>query len=289
METVIQLTVSGLAFGAIYALVALGFVLVYNAVGVVNFALGEFVMFPAFIALTFVVDWALPWPLAYLLVLLAMVVFGLVFQRVAYYPLRNRSYLPVVISTIGASILLRNGSQQVWGAIPRRFPSLAGGSVNIGGASVSRQALLILAVTGVMLLLQYFLFERTLLGKKMRATAQDKDTARLMGINVGLMIAITFAYSAILGGVAALLLAPLFNVTTTMGALVSLKAFSASIVGGFGSVPGAIIGGLFLGVVESLAASWAPAYTDAFAFIILIAVLLFRPQGLFGERIAEKA
>ncbi len=289
METVIQLTVSGLAFGAIYALVALGFVLVYNAVGVVNFALGEFVMFPAFIALTFVVDWALPWPLAYLLVLLAMVVFGLVFQRVAYYPLRNRSYLPVVISTIGASILLRNGSQQVWGAIPRSFPSLAGGSVNIGGASVSRQALLILAVTGVMLLLQYFLFERTLLGKKMRATAQDKDTARLMGINVGLMIAITFAYSAILGGVAALLLAPLFNVTTTMGALVSLKAFSASIVGGFGSVPGAIIGGLFLGVVESLAASWAPAYTDAFAFIILIAVLLFRTQGLFGERIAEKA
>jgi len=289
--TIFQLIISGLAMGAIYALVALGFVLIYNAVGIVNFAQGEFIMVPAFFGITALVTWHLPFPLAYLLVLVGMAIFGLVFELIAYYPLRHRSFLPVVISTIGASILLKNTSQLIWGAIPLRFPGLfEAQTLNVSGVRIGFQHLLILAVTLILIGLQYLLFEKTLLGKKMQATAQDKQTARLMGIPINQMIAITFIYSALLGGVAALLVAPIVNVTKDMGSLIALKAFSSSIVGGFGSIPGAILGGLFVGVIEALAGSYvSSAYTDAVAFVILIAVLLVRPQGIFGERISEKA
>jgi branched-chain amino acid transport system permease protein len=287
--TFLQLVISGLAMGAIYALVALGFVLIYNAVGVVNFAQGEFIMIPAFFGITALVTWHLPVPIAYSLVLAAMAVFGLVFELVAYYPLRHRPFLPVVISTIGASILLKNLAQNIWGAIPLRFPGLfETGTINVGGLRIGLQHLLILGVTIILLILQYLLFEKTLLGKKMQATAQDKQTARLMGIPINKMIAFTFIYSALLGGVAALLVAPILNVTKDMGGPIALKAFSSSIIGGFGSIPGAILGGLFVGVIEAIAGKYYSAYTDGVAFFILIAVLLFRPQGIFGERIAEK-
>ncbi len=290
MANVIQILVSGLAYGAIYALVALGFVLIFNAVGVVNFAQGEFIMIPSFIGVTLLAAVGLPWPLAYLLVLAAMVVFGLLFNYVAFYPLRNRPYLPVVISTIGASIVLRNGAQLVFGPTPQRFPGLFTGNLSVGGVTVAQQYILILAVTIVLLVVQYLLFERTTLGKQLQAVAQDKQMAMLLGINVAAMIAITFIYSALLGGAAALLVAPILTVRTSMGALISLKAFSASIIGGFGNVPGAIAGGLLVGVIEAFAGRYLnPAYTDAWAFVVLIAFLFIRPRGIFGERIAEKA
>jgi branched-chain amino acid transport system permease protein len=292
MSTFIQLVVTGLAFGCIYALVALGFVLINNAVGVVNFAQGEFVMVPTFIALTFLTVAHLPWYAAYLLTLAAVVVFGVVFQAVAYYPLRNRTFLPVVISTLGASILLQNLAQLIWGAIPLRFPGLfpASLTLNLAGVHVVPQHLLVLGVTGCLLVGQYLLFERTLLGKKLQAVAQDKDTARLLGIRAGTMIAITFAYSAVLGAFAGILVGPLFNVNKDFGAALALKAFSASIVGGFGSVPGAIVGGVILGLVEIFAAYFlSPDYRDAYAFLVMIAVLLIRPQGIFGEKVVERA
>ena len=292
MATLVQLLVTGLAFGCLYALVALGFVLIYNAVGVVNFAQGEFVMIPAFIGLTFLTFAGLPWYLAYLATILVMVLFGLAFEAVAYYPLRNRTFLPVVISTIGASVLLRNVAQLIWGAVPLRFPGLFPSNMTLalGGVHVVPQHLLIVGVTGALLLGQYLLFERTLLGKQLQAVAQDKDTARLLGVRAGTMIAITFAYSAVLGAVAGILIGPIFNVNKDFGGPLALKAFSASIVGGFGSVPGAIVGGLILGVVEIFAAAFlAPEYRDAYSFIVMIAVLLLRPQGIFGERIVERA
>lgn len=292
MSTLIQLAVTGLAFGCIYALVALGFVLIYNAVGVVNFAQGEFVVVPAFIAVALLSFAHLPWYVAYALTLGVMVVFGLVFELVAYYPLRNRTFLPVVISTIGASILLQNGAQIIFGAQPLPFPSLFPSNRTIGlvGVHIVPQHLLILAVTAALLVAQYLLFERTMLGRKLQAVAQDKDTARLLGVRSGTMIAITFSYSAMLGAAAAVMVAPLFTVTTGFGSALALKAFSASIVGGFGSVPGAIVGGVILGLVEIFAAAFlSPDYRDAYAFIVMIGVLLLRPQGIFGEKVVERA
>jgi branched-chain amino acid transport system permease protein len=150
--------------------------------------------------------------------------------------------------------------------------------------------LLILAVAAVLIAFQYYLFERTTLGKQMRATAQDRTTARLIGIRVDRVVTITFIYSALLGAIAGLLVAPIFTVTKEMGGLIALKAFAASVVGGFGSIQGAIIGGLVIGIAEALGAFYiSPAYSDAIAFVILIGVLLVRPQGLFGERVSEKA
>jgi branched-chain amino acid transport system permease protein len=296
-----QLLVSGLAIGSIYALVALGFVLIYNAVGVVNFAQGEFVMFPSYVAVSFllpatavfgrIVHWQLPVLAVYALVLLLMVGFGLLFNRIAYHPLRERGWLPVVISTIGVSIFLRNAAQLTWGSQPIVMPSLfAVDTVALGPLHVRPQDLLIIAVTALLIAFQYVLFERTTLGKQMRATAQDRTTARLIGIRVGRIVAITFVYSALLGTISGLLVAPIFTVTKEMGGLIALKAFAASIVGGFGSIPGAIIGGLAIGVIETFGGFYLSAsYVDAIAFVILIAVLLLRPQGLFGERVAEKA
>jgi branched-chain amino acid transport system permease protein len=299
--TTMQLLVSGLAIGSIYALVALGFVLIYNAVGVVNFAQGEFVMFPAYIAATFllpgvavfgtVVHWQLPVIAVYLLVIVVMVGFGLLFNRIAYHPLRDRGWLPVVISTIGVSIFLRNAAQQMWGSQPLVIPGLFPvDTITIGPLHIRPQDLAILGVTAVLIAFQYFLFERTTLGKQMRATAQDRTTARLIGIRVGRIVAITFVYSALLGTISGLLVAPLFTVTKEMGGLIALKAFAASIVGGFGSIPGAIVGGLTIGVIETFGGFYlSSAYVDAIAFVILIAVLLVKPSGLFGERVAEKA
>jgi branched-chain amino acid transport system permease protein len=286
-----QLLATGLAMGSIYALVALGFVLIFNAVNVVNFAQGEFVMVPAFVAVALMTALKLPFLLVYLITLIFMAFFGIVFQRVAYYPLRNRTFLPVIISTIGVSIFLKNAAQLVFGAEPQLMPRPTPPHVlNIAGVFIDPQHVVIIAVTLILLVFQYLFFEKTSLGKKMQATAQDKETARLLGIRVSRMIVITFVYSSILGGAAGILIGPIFYVSKEMGAMLGLKAFCSSIVGGFGSVPGAILGGLFLGVVEVFSSYYiSSAYRDAFAFIMLILVLLFRPQGFFGEKIAEKA
>src|SRR5512146_1766960 len=277
----LQMLTQGLAMGSIYALVALGFVLIFNAVGVVNFAQGEFVMVPAFVTVALMEFLPIPFPLIYLVTILFMGLFGIVLQRIAYYPLRNRTFLPVIIATIGVSIFLKNGAQIAFGAEPRPMhrptPS---DPINLAGVAIDPQYIVIILVTLALLVFQYYFFERTSLGKKMQATAQDKEMARLLGIRVATMIAITFAYSSILGAAAGILVGPIFYVTKEMGGMLGLKAFCSTIIGGFGNVPGAILGGIFLGVIEVFAAYYiSSAYRDAFAFIILILVLLFRPQG----------
>ncbi len=291
LSTNLQMLTSGLAMGSIYALVALGFVLIFNAVGVVNFAQGEFVMVPAFVTVALLGLLPIPFPFIYLLTIVFMGVFGIVFQRIAYYPLRNRTFLPVVISTIGVSIFLKNGAQITFGAEPRLLPRPTSPvPLNVEGVFIDPQNIVIILVTVALLVFQYYFFEKTSLGKKMQATAQDKDMARLLGIRVATMIVITFIYSSILGAVAGILVGPVFYVTKDMGAMLGLKAFCSTIVGGFGNVPGAILGGLFLGVIEVFGAFYiSSAYKDAFAFVLLIAVLLIRPQGFFGEKVAEKA
>lgn len=291
LATNLQMVTAGLAMGSIYALVALGFVLIFNAVNVVNFAQGEFVMVPAFVAVALMEFFNIPFPFVYLVTILFMGVFGIIFQRIAYYPLRHRTFLPVIIATIGVSIFLKNAAQVVFGAEPKLMHRPTSSDVlNLAGVFVDPQYIVIIVCTLALLVFQYFFFEKTSLGKKMQATAQDKEMARLLGIRVAKMIAITFAYSSILGAFAGILVGPIFYVTKEMGGMLGLKAFCSTIVGGFGNVPGAILGGIFLGVVEVFAAYYiSSAYRDAFAFIMLILVLLFWPQGFFGEKIAEKA
>lgn len=291
LANLVQLVVTGLGLGAVYALVALGFVMIYRAVNVVNFAQGDFAMIGAYTMVLLAVQWHLPFLVACAATIVVMAVFGVLFQLGVYYPLRYRSFLPVIISTIGASILLENGVLAIAGPTPQSLPAAFGnGGLHLGSVFVSYQYLTIFVVTIVLVALQYLFFERTLLGKKMQATAQDMTMARLLGIPVGVMIALTFAYSAVLGGIAGVLVGPIIFVSTGMGSAIALQAFAASIIGGFGSIAGAIIGGLLLGVTDSLGAGYLlPAYHDVYGFLLLIAILILRPQGLLGEKIAEKA
>src|ERR1700724_1901914 len=244
MGIALQLLFTGLGVGSIYALVALGFVLIYRATNVVNFAQGDFAMLGAFSMVVLCVDLQLPYWLGIPITLAAMLVFGALFNFAVYYPLRNRGFQPVIISTIGASILLENGVLAAYGPRPQSLDSMF--------------ALPGFTVGDVFFDSQY--------------------------------IVITFMFSAMLGGLAGILVAPVLFVTVGMGSSIALKAFAASIIGGFGSVTGAIVGGLALGVIETFGSAYISVpYKDAFAFLVLFVFLLVRPQGIFGERIAEKA
>lgn len=291
MDFVLQLLFQGLGIGAVYALVALGFVLIFRATNVVNFAQGEFSMVAAFLMVVFAVDLGLPYWLSFLLALAGMALLGALFNLGVYYPLRHRTYLPVIISTIGASILMANTTLALYGPQPQVLPGwFETPGVQVGPVYMDSQYLLIIAVTLALVAFQYWFFERTLLGKKLQATSQDKEMASLLGIRVSTMIMITFIYSAMLGGAAGILVAPILFVSIQMGGAIALKAFAATIIGGFGDVAGAIIGGLALGIIETFGAAYISVpYKDGFAFLILVLFLVFRPQGIFGERVSEKA
>jgi branched-chain amino acid transport system permease protein len=287
----LQLLFTGIGVGSIYALVALGFALIYRATNVVNFAQGDFAMLGAFSMVVLAVDLELPYWLSIIITLALLIGFGALFNLAVYYPLRNRSFLPVIISTIGASILLENGVLATYGPRPQTLDSMFDvPGFSIGDVFFDTQYIVILIVAVAMVALQYVFFERTLIGKKMQATSQDKEMASLLGIPVMTMIMITFMYSAALGGLAGILVAPVLFVTVGMGSTIALKAFAASIIGGFGDVKGAIVGGLALGVIETFGAAYVSVpYKDAFAFLVLFVFLLVRPQGIFGEPISEKA
>jgi branched-chain amino acid transport system permease protein len=286
----LQVLFQGLALGSIYALVALGFVLIVRAANVVNFAQGDFAMVGAYLMVASL-GALMPYWLAFIIAILAMGLFGWIFNIAVYYPLRHRSFLPVLISTLGASIFLQNLVLALVGAQPRPMPKLLNfDGISVAGIFLDSQYLAILVVTMVCVIFQYVLFEHTLLGKKLQATSQDKDMARLLGIPVALMITLTFIYSAALGGLAGILVAPILFVSIGMGSIIALKAFAATIVGGFGDIKGAIVGGLLIGIVESFAAFHISVpYKDAYAFLMLFIILIVRPQGLFGEKISEKA
>jgi branched-chain amino acid transport system permease protein len=286
-----QLLFTGLGIGSIYAIASLGFVLLIRAANVVNFAQGQFSMLGAYVMLILLVGLGVPYWAAFIAAVLLMAAFGVVFAGAVYWPLRSHGQLPVIISTIGASILLPNLVLVLYGPSPATVSGIfANPGFMLGNVFVDRQYLSIIVATVLMVSLQYVVFEKTLLGKKLQATSQDKEMASLLGIPVVGMVLVTFAYSAALGGLAGVLVAPVLFVSTGMGATIALKAFAANIIGGYGSIPGAIIGGLVIGLAETLGAAYiSTPYKDAFGFVILLLVLVVRPQGLFGERIGEKA
>jgi branched-chain amino acid transport system permease protein len=287
----LQLLINGLAMGCIYALVGLGFVMVYRATRCVNFAQGEFVMLGAYLMVTFVNLKGFNFFTASLATVLAMGLFGLVYQRLVYHPLRKAPFQTVLVSTLGASVFLINLAMVSWSPVPY-FMNLPfrGQMLNLaGGFAVNLQHLLILGVTVALIVLQYVILEYTFVGKKIQATAQDQDVAALIGINTSLMIAFTFMYAAMIGAVAGILVAPVFFITTQMGRNIYLKSLCATIAGGFGNVPGVILGGLLIGVVELFLSAYVSSlYRDAFAFGIILLILMLRPRGFFGELISEK-
>jgi branched-chain amino acid transport system permease protein len=291
LSFILQVLFSGLAVGAIYALVSLGFVLIIRATNVVNFSQGDFAMLGAYALVTFFTMLRLPYGLGILLSLAVMAAIGVLFNYGVYYPLRERTYLPVIISTLGAGIFMENAVLALFGPQPHPLAKVfSSPGIELGGVFLDSQYLVILAVTAVAVAFQWFFFEHTLLGKKLQATSQDKEMARLVGIPVAWMIALTFIYSATLGGLAGILIGPILFVSHGMGGAIALKAFSSTVIGGFGDVKGAIVGGLLLGVVEAFAGAYISVpYKDAFGFLLLFLFLLVRPQGIFGERVAEKA
>jgi branched-chain amino acid transport system permease protein len=285
-----QLVVNGLALGAIYALVALGMLFIFNAAQIVNFAQGQLLMIGAFLGVSGAMQHDLPIGLAWVVTLLAMAAIGVGFMAIVYFPLRGKPPFLVILTTVAMGVVLENLALIVWGPLPVSLASpVSGRPLHIHGVVVSMHQLTIFATAAIVLLLQWLFLTRTRFGVMMQATAQDLQAARLVGIRVNRTIAVAFALGAALAGLGGLLVAPIFLAEPTMGGILGLKAFVVAVIGGFGSLPGAVIGGLSLGLIETFGARYISSdYRDAYAFIIMIAVLFVWPRGLFGEKAGEK-
>jgi len=289
MPEFVQFLVSGLTVGAVYALVALGFTLVYNASDVVNFAQGEFVMLGGMVTV-FAVAAGVPLPLAAVLAVCVAIVVGLLLYWLAIEPARDASPVTLIIITIGASILLRGAAQILFDKQFHKLPSISGDTpVNLLGATIQPQSFWVLGGTAVIVLLLYVFLEKTVLGKAVLATAANKLAARLVGINTMTVMALAFGGSAAIGAVAGILITPITLTSYDVGTMLALKGFAAAMLGGMGNPLGAVAGGLLLGLLEAFGVGYiSSTYKDAFAFIVILLVLFAMPQGLFGRRTVER-
>jgi len=285
----VQFLLSGLTTGAIYALVALGFAIIYNASHVINFAQGEFVMIGGMASAGFI-GAGLPMPLAIVLAVSVSILVGLLLETLAVEPARNAPVVTLIIITIGASILLRGLATLVWDKKIHSLPAFSGEApIAIGGASLLPQVLWVLGASAAALAALWWFFNRTLTGKAMLAVSYNRLAAQLVGISVRKVLLVSFGLSAGLGALAGILIAPISFTSWDIGVMLGLKGFAAAILGGLGSGPGAIAGGLALGLLEALGAGYlSSAYKDAFAFVILLGTLVFLPNGFFGRRAAER-
>ena len=290
MDAFLQLIVNATALGSVYALAALGFIIVYSATGVVNFATGQFVMLGTFLGVTTIIKMGLPAFVAYPLAMFAMASFGVLFYFLIHKPLQKRPVLSVIIGTVAFGIALQNLALLIWGTWPVRVPSpFGGGMIQIGSSTLTVHALATIAITAVLILGLYLLLNRTGTGRAMRAIAQDPETSRLIGLPVNQLLGLAWVLAALFASFAGLLVAPMWFADVNMGDPIALKAFAASVIGGFGSVQGAIVGGIAVGLVEILGASYiSSTYKDLLAFGIMILFLLLRPQGIFGERVGDR-
>ena len=290
MTDFLQLFFSGLATGSIYALAALGFTLLWQASGTINFAQGEFVMLPAFMLLGFMAIGA-PLLVSFVLtILLAVILLGYIFKRGVVDPLFKYGMMPIVVATIGLSISMRNGLRAGYSAEAHPFPSLFADKIyNIAGVTITMQDIGTFALALVIVLATQAFLAKTVTGRAMQAVAQNTESASVLGINVPRMISYTFAINAVLAVAAALLVTPTYLAKFDMGEGLGTKAFFAAIIGGFNNSRGALLGGLIVGVCENLAAAYiSPAYKDAVALIIFMVVILFKPQGLLGKKEERK-
>jgi len=285
----VQFVAGGLTVGAIYALVALGFSIIFNASRVINFAQGEFVMIGGMSAVSLVAAGA-PMPVAILGAVAVSGVVGLLLERLAVGQARNADVVTLIIITIGASILLRGLAQLVWDKRIHPLPPLSGDTpISIFGASIVPQSLWVIGVTVVIVALLSWFFNRTLAGKAMLATSYNRFAAQLVGIEVRRVLFASFGLAAALGAIAGVLIAPITFTSYDTGIMLGLKGFAAAILGGLGNFAGAIAGGLVLGLLESLGAGYvSSAYKDVIAFVIILAVLFVRPDGILGAVKSER-
>ncbi len=285
--------VNGISLGSVYAIIALGYSMVYGIAKMLNFAHGDVIMVGAYITFCATQYWGLPPVVSVLAAMLVCTVLGVVIERLAYKPLRAATSLAVLITAIGMSYFLQNAAQLIWGANPKSFPSvitlptlsLMGGQLLISGETM----VTVLANVIIMIVLTIFT-SKTKMGRAMRAVSEDKGAAELMGINVNATISLTFAIGSALAAVAGVLLCSAYPaLMPTTGSMPGIKAFTAAVFGGIGSIPGALVGGLLLGVIEILGKAYiSMELGDAFVFAVLIIVLLVKPTGLLGKKVHEK-
>ncbi|WP_017756709.1 branched-chain amino acid ABC transporter permease [Calidifontibacillus oryziterrae] len=287
----IQQIINGISLGSIYALIALGYTMVYGIIKLINFAHGDVFMIGAFIGFYAIAGWGLDFFSALLLSMAVCAVFGVLIERIAYKRLRNATRIAALITAIGVSLLIEYVMIYIRGAQPEAYPSVfSNKSFDFFGAQVSSQSLLILSVSIILMIILQFVVHRTKIGKAMRAVSHDADAARLMGINVDTTISATFAIGSALAGAAGVIFGVYYTkIDPLMGIIPGLKAFVAAVLGGIGIIPGAMVGGLVLGVVETIVSALGYSlWRDAAAFIILILILIFRPSGIFGKNTREK-
>lgn len=293
MTEFLQQIFNGISLGSIYALIALGYTMVYGVVQLINFAHGEILMVGTFAAFFAITALGVNFFVAMLIAMAASVILGVLIERIAYKPLRNSGRLAVLITAIGASLLLQNGGLVVFGTDYRAFPRIIPNhqfKFFSGDVTITTYQILILVVTLLMMLILQYIVQKTKVGKAMRAASWDQDAARLMGINVDNTISITFAIGSAFAAVAGVLLGLYYNtVYPLMGFMPGLKAFIAAVLGGIGLIPGAFTGGFLLGITEALVSGyWSTEWRDPFVFAILILILIVKPSGLLGKDEREK-
>ena len=309
MDTLIQQIINGLVLGSMYALVALGYTMVYGIINLINFAHGEVLMVGALTSWTIIglMKDGMPGTPGYVILFVALIIacvvaaaLNFVIETVAYRPLRNSPKLAPLITAIGMSILLQTLAMIIWKPNYKPYPTLLPNTpFNIGGAVITPTQVLILGMTAVSLAVLMWVVNSTRLGRAMRATAENPRVAALMGVKPDMVISATFLIGAVLAAIAGVMWAANYGtVQHTMGFLPGLKAFTAAVFGGIGNLAGAVVGGILLGLIESIGAGYIGAltggvlgshYSDIFAFIVLIIVLTLRPSGLLGERVADRA
>jgi len=289
-----QQLVNGLTIGGIYALIAVGYTMVYGVIQLINFAHGEIYMLGAFFSVTFIIILGMPFYLAFVLAMVCGAVCGMLLDRIAYKPLRQSPRLACLITAIGMSIFLQNLAMLIWGSRPRPFPSTAlpayfNKTWHFESFSITGFHLFIFSITIIMMVGLNLLIKKTRFGKAMRAVAQNKTMAALAGINVNRVITLTFAVAGAMGAAAGLMVGAYYNsIYPTMGYLAGVKAFAAAVLGGIGSVPGAMLGGIVLGIAEAMGAGYLSSlYRDGISYAVMIIVIIFIPAGFFGVLIKE--
>ncbi len=289
MSELLQFLLSGITVGAVYALVALGFTIIFNASGVVNFSQGEFVMLGG-MSTVFLLDAGVPMlPAAVAAILIACAV-GIALNKLAIQPARGASVVTLIIITIGASIFLRGAAQIVFDKQLHRFPSFSGDEpLVIGGATILPQSLWVIFGAVAVFTGLYFFFTRSLMGKAVLATANNPLAARLVGVNTNFVMTLSFTLSAAIGAFAGVLVTPITLTSYDIGIALALKGFAAAVLGGMGSPFGALVGGLLVGLIEAMTAGYISSdYKDAAAFIVILAVLFVMPHGIFGRATIER-
>ena len=281
----LQYLITGLTVGSVYAMVAVGFNIIYNVTEIINFAQGEFVMLGGLIMVFLHVAMGLPLVLAFPATIILVTLVGMLLDRLAISPIRRPSVLTLIIATIAASILIKGAAMFIWGKDSFDLPAFSGRDpITFLGAVIQPQYLWVIGFLVIIVIALSIFFDRTIIGKAMSACADNPDAASLVGINVKQMILLSFALSAGIGAVAGITITPISLMEYDRGAMLAIKGFGAAILGGLGSFPGAILGGLIMGSIESFGAGLINSgYKDAFALLVLMAVLFFKPSGIFGD------